>query len=229
MSIDSSVKRKILVVAPHPDDETLGCGGTLLRLKNEGHKIYWVIVTEPTPRFGGNPERVKQRNIEIENVTSAYGFEKVFRMNEPVIEIDQTPTATLVQKFSDIFTEVKPNDVFFPYRGDVHSDHKITFDAAIACTKWFRYPSVKCVYNYEVASETEFGISPESRGFRPNVYVDISAYIERKIEIMKMFPTEMAPFPFPRSETTLRALAQYRGSSSGFHAAEAFMLLVERV
>jgi len=93
-------------------------------------------------------------------------------------------------------------------------------EAASACTKWFRYPSVKRVLAYETPSETDFGIDPRDSGFKPNVFVDIGGQLDRKIELMKIYASEMGEFPFPRSEKALRALAQLRGSQAGFKAAE---------
>ena len=103
----------------------------------------------------------------------------------------------------------------------------MVFDAASACCKWFRYPSVRRVLAYETLSETEFGLDPDTR-FHPNVFVDISAFLERKIELLQIYKSELGHFPFPRSATAVRVLAQYRGANSGFEAAEAFQLLREQ-
>ena len=123
--------------------------------------------------------------------------------------------------------QVEPETLYIPYRNDIHSDHTVVFDAAVACTKIFRYPSIRNVYVYEVLSETEFGMRTDDPGFRPNLYIDISTWVDRKIEIMKKFTGEMGEFPFPRSETCIRAQAALRGSQAGVLAAEAFMILKE--
>ena len=114
-----------------------------------------------------------------------------------------------------------------PYRNDAHSDHAAVFDAAVACAKTFRYPSVRSVRVYETLSETEFGIRSDDPGFRPNLFIDISPFLEQKLKIMNIYASEMAEFPFPRSDTAIRAQASVRGSQSGVLAAEAFMLLKE--
>ena len=101
-------------------------------------------------------------------------------------------------------------------------------EAASACTKWFRYPSVKRVLAYETPSETDFGIDPRDTGFKPNVFVDITVQLKRKVELMKIYASEVGEFPFPRSEEALRALAELRGSQAGYEAAESFSLLVQR-
>ena len=133
-----------------------------------------------------------------------------------------------VAAFSTLVRTVQPQIVYLPFRGDIHTDHAAVFDAAAACTKWFRYPSVGRVLAYETLSETEFILNPESRPFQPNVFVDISTYLDRKVELMMRFEGEHAAFPFPRSEQAIRALAQVRGATAGYQAAEAFMLLKER-
>ena len=96
-----------------------------------------------------------------------------------------------------------------------------------ACSKWFRYPSVKRVLAYETLSETNFNLNPNAT-FNPNYFIDISEYLERKLEVLAIYRSELGVFPFPRSAEAIRALATYRGSSSGFVAAEAFQLLRER-
>ena len=109
----------------------------------------------------------------------------------------------------------------------MHTDHRIVFDAVIACTKWFRYPSVKRVLAYETLSETDFSLNTNGR-FYPNYFINISGYLEKKIELMSIYISEIAKFPFPRSYEAIRALATLRGAASGYIAAEAFQLLKER-
>ena len=133
----------------------------------------------------------------------------------------------LIDKFSAVFKEFQPVEVLLPCRSDVHTDHRLVFDAAVACTKWFRYPSVKRVIAYETISETEFGLDPDN-SFQPNYFVDISEFLDLKLEIMAVYKSELSDFPFPRSIEAIRALAALRGSTAGFMAAEAFQLLRER-
>lgn len=219
--------KKVLVVAPHPDDETLGCGGTLLRHRNEGDEVSWLIITRITQNMGFSEERVKSRAEEIEQVAQKYDFESVLHAEFDSMALDTYPKKDLVGKVSALINEVKPEVIYLPYRLDTHSDHEVVFDAVVACSKWFRYPFVKVVRAYETLSETEFGLRPEDPGFRPNLFVDISDTIEQKIDIMKLYSGEMAEHPFPRSERSLRALATLRGSACGCEAAEAFMTLKE--
>ena len=133
----------------------------------------------------------------------------------------------LVAGISEAFRSFEPEEVFAPHPSDVHTDHRMVFDAAASCTKWFRYPSVKRVLAYETLSETDFGLGTD-QGFRPNVFVDIEPYLDDKLRAMDIYESELGVFPFPRSHEAIRALAALRGAASGFKAAEAFELLRER-
>ena len=221
------MSKKIIVVTPHPDDETLGCGGTLLKYKDKGFQLYWLIVTSMHEKFPKDTKEKRQQEINL--VAKQYQFDEVFQLNFPAAELDKIPLGELVESFSRVFLKVEPQIIFTVYPGDIHSDHKVVFDATMSCTKWFRYPFVESVYLYETLSETDFSINPDTNGFRPNVYINISNYLEKKIEIMEIYHSEIGDFPFPRSEKAIRSLAYLRGAASGFEAAEAFMLLKERI
>ena len=221
--------KRHLVIAPHPDDETLGCGGTLLRAKAAGEEVGWLIVTGISEASGCTAERVAQRNHEIAAAATAYGIDEVVRLDLPTATLDAIPKSDIVVAISSHVAQIKPTDIYLPFRRDAHSDHAVVFDAASAATKWFRYPSIMRIFAYETQSETDFDIAPDSPGFRPNVFVDISDVLEEKLRIAQIFASEFAKHPFPRSVEGIRALATLRGAASGFVAAEAFMLLRARV
>ena len=218
---------KTIVIAPHPDDEVLGAGGTLLRRKAEGAKVAWLIVTTISVELGWSKEKVKQRADEVKRVTELFGFDEVFTLNFPTIQLDRVPMSDLVAGISEAFRSFEPEEVFVPHPSDVHTDHRMVFDAAASCTKWFRYPSVKRVLAYETLSETDFGLGTD-QGFRPNVFVDIEPFLDDKLRAMDIYESELGVFPFPRSHEAIRALATLRGAASGFKAAEAFELLRQR-
>ncbi len=222
------LKSKILVVAPHPDDEVLGAGGTLLRRKAEGATVAWLIVTGITAETGWSEDKIKQRADEIKRVTALFGFDSVFELDFPTTQLDQVPMSDLVAAISNVFKTFEPEEVFVPHPSDVHTDHRVVFNAVASCTKWFRYSSVKRVLAYETLSETDFGLGT-SQAFRPNVFIDIEPYLADKLRAMDIYASEVGVFPFPRSHQAIRALATLRGSASGFKAAEAFELLRERL
>jgi N-acetylglucosamine malate deacetylase 1 len=218
---------KTLVIAPHPDDETLGCGGALFRRKEEGAELGWLIVTEASESLGWSSKAVQQRDTEIKTVAEKIGFDRVYNLGLPSAQLDQLKTVDLVNKFSTVFKEFEPEEVLLPSRSDAHTDHQLVFDAVGACSKWFRYPSVKRILAYETLSETNFNLNPDAT-FNPNYFIDISEYLERKLEVLAIYKSELGDFPFPRSVEAIRSLATFRGASSGFVAAEAFQLLRER-
>jgi N-acetylglucosamine malate deacetylase 1 len=219
--------KNILVVAPHADDESLGCGGTLLRHKEEGDSIHWLLVTEMSEGDGFSKEQIAVRNQEIEEVNRQYGFNSLHRLGLPPAALDTVAYGKIIFGISQVISEVRPDIVYSPYRNDAHSDHKIVFDAVMATTKSFRYPFVKRVLAYETLSETDFGMKPEDGGFKPNVYVDISSQLDKKLRILDIFESEMGEFPFPRSRRSLEALATLRGAQSNCLGAEAFDLIKE--
>jgi len=218
---------RTLVIAPHPDDEILGCGGTLLRRKHEGASLGWLIVTGISEQTGWNAARVEERDEEIAAAARFIGFDQVFNLRLPAAQLDELPTRQLVAQFGEVFNTFQPTEVLLPHSGDVHTDHRISFDAAMACTKWFRFPSVQRVLAYETLSETDFAL-PGAPAFQPNFFVDISQHLDRKMQAMMIYKSELGQFPFPRSIEALRALATLRGAAAGFQAAEAFQLLRER-
>lgn len=217
---------KTLVIAPHPDDELLGCGGTLLRRRADGGTVGWVIMTGLLPAEGWSAKRIAERSAEIETVRAGVGIEPdhLYRLNYPTTRLDTIPMGELVQQLSQVFQHFQPEEVLLPHRYDIHTDHRITFDAAAACTKWFRYPSVRRVLTYETPSETDFSLDPAG-AFRPNLFVDITDHLETKLLLLQTYSPELAAPPFPRSLKNLRALATLRGTQAGFGAAEGFAVM----
>lgn len=223
------MSKKVLVIAPHPDDETLGCGGTLLKHKASGDKIHWLIVTGIDEEAGYSAKRISTRSQEIKTVSTMYGFDSVVNLNLPTTRLDIIPMHQLVEMIGDAILKIMPEILYVPFSGDVHTDHQVVFQAVAACSKWFRFGSIKRILAYETLSETDFAISPESNAFAPNVFVDINECLQEKLQIMQIYKSEMGLFPFPRSEKAIIALSQIRGAAAGCEAAEAFMLLKEIV
>jgi len=217
------MKNKILALAVHPDDETLGCGGTLLKHKDNGDEIHWLICTT-IDKVHNNYDK---REDEISKVTTLYNFDSVHNLRLKTMQVDEYSMSELIGKISQVINEVKPNIIYLPFKGDVHSDHRKIFEASYSCTKSFRYPFVKKIYMIETLSETEFAPSTKEDSFIPNVFVDISKYMDKKIDIMNIFESEVGTHPFPRSERNLRALATLRGATCGCEYAESFVLLKE--
>lgn len=218
---------KILVIAPHPDDETLGAGGTILKHKAQGDKIYWLILTNIHAKDGWDSRRVSQRQLEIQKVAKAYQFDGVYKLDFPTTKVDELPMGKMIDKISPVINEIKPSIIYLQNRSDIHSDHRVAFGAIMACTKSFRYPFIKRILMYETITETDFSPALSERQFIPNVFSDITEYIDKKIEIMKVYQSEVMEMPMPRSVVNIKALAQHRGARISVNAAEAFQLIYE--
>lgn len=217
--------KRVIVISAHPDDETLGVGGTLLKHQEEGDEIYWLIVTNISEKGGYAKERIESRQDEIRMVSREFGFKKTYKLDYPTMGLTDRELNAIIPLISDIFMEVNPEIVYVMNRSDAHSDHRIVFNAVMACTKSFRYPFIKRVLMYECISETEFAPALPEKVFIPNYFVDISSYIDKKLEIMEIYESEMAAHPFPRSLDNIKALAHVRGASVGVKYAEAFQLV----
>ena len=212
----------ILVVSPHPDDEILGCGGTLQRLGDEGHSLFWVIFTEMTMEYS-NQQKLARKD-EIEKICSELGFVSKYELGFGASGLDQSALGDLVSSLFSVIREVKPEKVFCPYIFDAHSDHSYVSRAVQAATKSFRSPSIKTILMYETISETNFAFF-EPEQFRPNLFVDISDYLEKKVGLAEVYRGEIRAHPFPRSSRAIRALASLRGSQCGVDAAEGFQIV----
>jgi LmbE family N-acetylglucosaminyl deacetylase len=219
--------KKVLVVAPHPDDETLGCGGTILRYISEGDLVFWLIATTIKDSGSTGERRKERRNLQVSKVNKAYGFDKKYELKLEATQLDTLPKSFIINKISKVISKIEPEIIYVPYRLDAHSDHEVIYDCTIACTKSFRYPFIKRVMIYQTLSETEFGLRPEDPGFKPNSFVDISSFLKKKIEILKIYDTEINSHPFPRSVSAVKAQATLWGSYVNCKYAEAFITLKE--
>ncbi len=213
-----------LIIAPHPDDEILGAGGTLKkRSRLKGNNIFWVIMTMPDKK-DYDKKFILKRKKQIIKIKSMLKFKQVFELNFPSMKLDKVPKKEIVRSITDIFNKVRPEEVFVPHLGDVHSDHKVISEIISTCTKNFRFNFIKKILAYEVLSETNFNLI-KSKKFYPNYYEDISDFLSFKIKAMKVYKSELKKFPFPRSIETIKALAKIRGSEIGAKAAEAFEVM----
>ena len=134
----------------------------------------------------------------------------------------------MIAKIDEAIMRIKPEIIYLMNSTDVHSDHRIAFDAVYACTKSFRKPFIEQILMLEALSETEFALATQATSFCPNVYVDITPYMDKKLEIMDMYKDQLMPEPYPRSLSSIKALARIRGSRAGVMYAEAFKLLYEK-
>jgi N-acetylglucosamine malate deacetylase 1 len=217
---------KVLCIAVHPDDETLGCGGTLLRHREEGDEIYWLIVTQ-TYKPQWSQEVIDKKAKEVSAVSTAYGMSGVFRLGFPTVRLDTVAQAELIGSLREVIDKVSPQVVYLVHDGDVHTDHHAVFLATMSVLKAFYMNrwGLQKIYSYETLSSTEAAAPQFHRAFIANVYRDITPYLEKKIEIMALYESETQEDPMPRGPTAIRALGRIRGAAIGVEYAECFSLI----
>lgn len=220
--------KKILIVAAHPDDEILGCGGTISRLVNEGVKAYTLILGEGITSRDENRNRDKRKEEieelkqQIEKANELIGVSKIFSFDFPDNRFDSTPLLDIVKKIEEIKKQVKPDIVFTHFKNDPNIDHKKTYEAVITATRPIEDETVKTIYSFEVLSSTEWNYPTT---FSPNVFFDITKIIDKKIEAMKCYKNELHSFPHSRSIKSIRLNAKLGGSKIGTSYAEGFQLI----
>ncbi|MFT8872862.1 MAG: PIG-L deacetylase family protein [Sporolactobacillus sp.] len=220
--------RKVLIVSVHPDDETLGCGGTILKHKVLGDELHWLIFTKATESLGYNADFLKQREQQIDQVSKIYGFQSVHELGFQTTQLHKIDFNVLLQSVNKVIDGLKPELIYMINRSDAHTDHRIAAQIMMSCTKSFRKPYINKILMYECLSETEMAPALPENIFLPNVFSDITNYLEQKKEIMRLYTSEIAAPPFPRSLENVEALARLRGSECGVLYGEAFMLVRER-
>lgn len=219
------MNKKVVVISAHPDDEILGAGGTLIRHSLAKDEITWIIATQISKKQDFPEEKRLKRRKEIKQIKEALGISKVYELGHPTMTLDSGDLQKLIPQIAQVFQDFKPERIYCLNRSDAHSDHRILFDAVMACTKSFRYPFIRDIWMYECISETEFAPALPEKAFIPTCYVDISDQLERKLELMRVYASELGDHPFPRSEQNIKALATFRGATAGVRYAEAFQIL----
>ena len=221
---------KVLVLCAHPDDETLGCGGTILKHVAAGDEVTWVVVTQAhEPHW--NAETIDRKGAEVERVAAEYELARHVRLGFASSRLDMTPRADLIGAVHGVVEEVRPATVYVVHPGDVHADHRDVFEATMSVLKAFRMRSlgVRRILAYETLSSTEAAAPVGRETFAPTVFSDIGDFLERKLAIMSLYESEAQHDPLPRAASAIRALARFRGASIGVEYAEAFQLVRELV
>lgn len=221
-------KSKILIIAAHPDDEVLGCGGTIANLAKEGQSIYCLFLGRgKASRYSGKTSRVKkeQKVLEKEAKKSAkiLGISKIFFENFPDQQYDTIPFINLVKAIEKIKEEIKPEIIFTHHSGDLNLDHQIVFRTVVTASRPLENEPVRKIYSFETSSSSEWG----KEAFSPNVFVDIKKTFEKKLKALKAYRSELREFPHPRSLKSVENLAKIRGAEAGIELAEAFELIRE--
>ncbi|HIP02250.1 MAG TPA: PIG-L family deacetylase [Campylobacterales bacterium] len=217
--------KKILIVAAHPDDEVLGCFGTVARLIQEGYEAYTLILGEgKTSRdeerqVENKKDEIAILNNEILNANNAIGIKKVFVESFPDNRFDSVDLLDIIKVISKVKDEVNPDIIFTHYEHDLNIDHQITYKAVITATRPMQDECVKEIYSFEILSSTEWNY-PIS--FSPDTYYDISHTLDSKIKAMKEYTSELCEYPHPRSLKGIELNAEYHGMRVGKRFIEAF-------
>lgn len=221
------MKEKILVIAAHPDDETLGVGGTVAKAIKGGAKAELCIVTAGYEPWISKKELVARRK-EALAASKILEFSDSHFLGLPAVGLDKIPKKDLNDALSKIVMEVKPDVIYTTSDTDINMDHRIVYEATVVAARPRPGCTIKRLLAYELPSSTEWGAMMLGTPFIPNVFVDISRTLEIKLKAMKAYKLELKEFPHPRSLENIRAMAINRGAAVGFRAAEAFKLIYEK-
>ncbi|MFW3355863.1 PIG-L deacetylase family protein [Aliarcobacter butzleri] len=219
------MNKKILIIAAHPDDEVLGCFGTVARLIKEGYEAYSLILGEgKTSRddkrvVENKKDEIEILNSEIQKANDTIGIKKTFVYDFPDNRFDSVDLLDIVKIISKVKDEIKPDIIFTHYEKDLNIDHQITYKAVITATRPMENESVKEIYSFEILSSTEWNY-PLS--FSPNTFFDISDTLDLKLKAMSEYKSELCVYPHPRSLEGIKLNAQYQGMRVGKSFVEAF-------
>jgi LmbE family N-acetylglucosaminyl deacetylase len=216
----------LLVIATHPDDEVLGCGGTIARHAAGGDSVHVLVVTRGAPEVYP-PKQVEQIRRELADAHGVLGVTATHFLDFPAPKLDTIPGHELADAIGASLHSLRPEIVFLPHRGDVHADHRAVHQAALVAARPGADLRIGRLLSYETLSETEWGAPNPAEAFLPAVFIDIGKFLERKLQALACYRSQVREFPHPRSPQAVEALARLRGSTAGFPAAEAFMLVRE--
>lgn len=222
--------RNILVVAAHPDDEVLGCGGTVARLVEEGHEVYVAILGEGITSRYSKHEQSSQSMVEALHACShkaseILGVSKLFIYDFPDNRFDSVPLLDFIKKVEKLVDLIQPHIIYTHHGGDLNIDHLVTHRAVMTATRPLMQCPVKEILAFEVPSSTEWSFGQFQPTFQANVFVDISTRMKKKIQAMFCYESEFHPYPHPRSSEGLQAIAKRWGTVVGVECAEAFQLI----
>ena len=216
---------KILVIAPHPNDEVLGCGGSIARWKNEGVSVHVLLMADGEgSRDGTDLQSIQDRSTAAVFANGVLGTDSLQLLNMPDNRLDGLDLLDVVKLIERYVTQIRPDTILTHHPGDVNIDHRIVHDAVIAtCRPQPGFPVRELLF-FETPSSTEWRPPTSCEPFVPNYFVDISDTLDKKLDALEAYGDELREFPHPRSIQAVEALARWRGATVGVLAAEAFVL-----
>lgn len=222
--------KKVLVLAAHPDDEVLGCGGTIARLAASGCEVHIVILACGLTSRPDFPSAEAEARLQVHHVRARHagellGAKSVRVLGLPDQKMDTLPLLDITQAIEREIARWQPDTVFTQHGGDLNFDHTLTYRATLTATRPIAACPVRALYAYEVGSSTEWAFQKFEPRFQPSVFFDVRETLEKKIAALRIYESETRGFPHPRSPEAVRAVAQRWGSVAGVPAAEAFELV----
>jgi len=224
VSTRADVFERTLVIAPHPDDEVLGAGGTIARLARAGHDVRVAVVTTgQQPDYAASD--VAMVRSEAEQAHALLGVRETSWLDLPAARIAETPRRTINASLQEIVRRTAPTALLVPFAGDIHVDHQLIFEAAMVAARPHQPAYPATILAYETLSETNWNAPYLTPGFHPNVFVDVSDTLDIKLSAAGMYRSQVRASPHERSIEALKALAVLRGATVHLPAAEAFVLI----
>ena len=218
------MQKKILIVSPHAADEIIGVGGTIARNIAEQNEVYVCVVTRGTPPLFSE-DYMKNLRAETLECHKALGIKETFFLEYPSVMLEKENRYEINSALLEVIAKIRPDEVYIPHWGDMQKDHQIVAEACMVALRPKYDNNVKRIYAYETLSETGWNAPNVQNEFIPNVFVDISNYLDLKLDAMRKYQSQLADFPAARSIEAIEALAKYRGALMNLKAAEAFMLI----
>lgn len=221
------MSKNVLVIAPHCDDEILGCGGVMAKYIAQNWDVYTAIVTNGNlgaPELFSEEGTKKVRSEALE-AHKLLGVKETFFLDFPAPRLDFIPSYKLSIEINKLLSKLNISTLYIPHRGDIHKDHRITYEASLVAARPINGCTVKTIYAYETLSETEWAPPFGDDAFIPNVFEDISEFLEKKCDAFRCYETQIKEFPHSRSLKGIEVLSNFRGATIGISNAEAFMLV----
>ncbi|MBE0655614.1 MAG: PIG-L family deacetylase [Bacteroidales bacterium] len=219
-------EKNILFIAPHPDDEVLGCGGIIKKLTDRNKNV-WILVITRGKKEIYSEDKIQNVRQEALKAHTILGVSKTIFFDFPAPDLDLVSTSELAMNIVSVINDLEADTIYLPHRGDIHHDHRAVFYAGLVAARPVKNSPVKRIYTYETLSETEWAPPYGEDAFIPNRFVNICNEFPLKLEAMQCFKSQLREFPNSRSLKSIEALANFRGSTVGFTHAEAFMTIRE--
>jgi len=222
------MNKNTLIIAAHPDDEVLGCGGTIAKLASEGVLVHVAFLADGVfSRASGQKDQqieLKDRRTAAQQACNILGVKSVSFGDFPDNKMDVSPLLDIVKAVEELISKHQPDTLFTHHCGDVNIDHRRIHEAVVAACRPQNGHPVKKILTFEVASSTEWQLPYSAPSFLPNYFVDISSTSDKKLAALDLYVKELRPWPHPRSRRAVEHLAHWHGATIGVEAAEAFML-----